>query len=104
MYVYISGPYSTPDPVDNTREAVKAAAKLREAGHDPFVPHLFLLWHFLSPAPYEAWMQLTLSWVKRCDALVRLPGESPGADREVELARELGIPVYARIEDLEPPR
>jgi hypothetical protein len=35
----------------------------------------------------------------RCDALLRLPGESPGADREVKRARELWIPVYGLLED-----
>jgi len=31
---------------------------------------------------------------------MRLPGESPGADREVALAAELGIPVFYSVEEL----
>jgi hypothetical protein len=35
-----------------------------------------------------------------CDAVLRLPGESRGADQDVAIARQLGIPVYLRIEDI----
>ena len=36
---------------------------------------------------------LDLRLVERCDVLVRLPGDSAGADREVAHARRRGIPV-----------
>ena len=39
------------------------------------------------------WMPDFLLWLASCDELVRLPGESAGADREVSEARRLGIPV-----------
>jgi hypothetical protein len=35
-----------------------------------------------------------------CDAILRLPGESAGADEEVKLAKELGKPVFYSIVDL----
>ena len=35
-----------------------------------------------------------------CDAVLRLPGESTGADQDVAIARQRGIPVYFRIEDI----
>ncbi len=34
------------------------------------------------------------------DALIRLPGESGGADAEVDCARALGIPVFCSIQRL----
>jgi hypothetical protein len=34
------------------------------------------------------------------DAVLRLPGASTGADQDVRIARERGIPVYFRIEDI----
>lgn len=34
------------------------------------------------------------------DALLRLPGESLGADLEVQRAEEIGIPVFKTIADL----
>jgi hypothetical protein len=41
-----------------------------------------------------------LPWVSVADAVLRLPGTSPGADREVALALSLGIPVYYDIEEM----
>jgi hypothetical protein len=32
--------------------------------------------------------------------VLRLPGESSGADKEVELAAQLGIPVFREIEEV----
>jgi hypothetical protein len=49
---------------------------------------------------FEDWMGLDLAWVEAADALIRLPGESVGADQEVALARKLGIPVFRNVYDL----
>jgi hypothetical protein len=38
--------------------------------------------------------------LQHCDAVLRLPGASTGADQDVRIARERGLPVYERIEDL----
>ena len=38
--------------------------------------------------------------ITRCDAVLRLPGESKGADEDVRLATELGLAVYYRLEDV----
>jgi len=32
--------------------------------------------------------------------VLRLPGESAGADQDVRIARERGLPVYDRVEDI----
>ena len=37
--------------------------------------------------------------ITRCDAVLRLAGESKGADEDVRLATERGLPVYYRLED-----
>ncbi|MFB2600279.1 DUF4406 domain-containing protein [Herbiconiux sp. P17] len=38
--------------------------------------------------------------LEHCDAVLRLPGESSGADTDVAIARERGIPVYFDIAEL----
>ncbi len=38
--------------------------------------------------------------LKLVDAVLRLPGASTGADNDVRLASERGIPVYYRLEDV----
>jgi len=35
-----------------------------------------------------------------CDALLRLPGESTGADQDVAIALSRGLDVYHRVEDI----
>jgi len=96
MRVYVAGPYSS-NPTAGTRAAILAASRLADAGHTPFVPHLSYFWDLLAPRPYTDWIRIDLEWVAQCEALVRLPGDSPGADREVAHARELGIPVYEGV-------
>ena len=36
----------------------------------------------------------------KCDAVLRLEGASKGADEDVRVARELGLPVYYRLADV----
>jgi hypothetical protein len=36
----------------------------------------------------------------RCDAVLRLPGKSTGADQDVAIAEERGLPIYYRLEDV----
>ncbi|MCU1664691.1 MAG: hypothetical protein JWR58_4756 [Pseudonocardia sp.] len=38
--------------------------------------------------------------LQHCDAVLRLPGESAGADQDVAIARERGIPVYTGLEEI----
>ena len=100
MRVYVSGPLSKGDVLGNVRRAVEAADELLALGHIPYVPHLTVFWHFHSPKPYESWMALDFAWLEVCDAVLRLPGESEGADREVDRARELGVPIYESVSRL----
>lgn len=38
--------------------------------------------------------------LERCDAVLRIGGESKGADEDVRIARERGLQVYLRMEDV----
>ena len=93
-YIYVAGPYTSGDPIINTRKAIEAGEQLRAMGFVPFIPHLSLIWHLVNPHDVDFWYAYDKEWIERCDALVRLPGESKGADAEVKLALELGLPVF----------
>lgn len=93
-WVYVAGPYTKPDPVHNTAKAVKMGTFLRQQGFIPIVPHLTMFWDYIDPAPYEEWLIYDLHLIDRCDVLLRLPGESSGADKEVEYALNHGMQVY----------
>ena len=38
--------------------------------------------------------------LQHCDAVLRLPGASTGADQDVRIAEERGLPVFHRVEDI----
>src|SRR5262245_56765122 len=38
--------------------------------------------------------------LRHCDAVLRLPGDSTGADRDVALAWEYGLPVYRNLHEI----
>ena len=96
--IYLAGPISS-DPLRHTYQAIKLAAELAKMGWLIHVPHVSVLAEMFAPLPYESWMHLDIrgvrrrdEMIRRCDALIRLPGESTSADRDLQLARELGLP------------
>jgi len=91
--VYVAGPYSS-NPAGNVRRAIEEAEKIEGIGAAVLIPHLSLLWDMVSPAPVGRWYERDLHLLERCDALVRIPGESYGADQEVAFAEERDIPVF----------
>ncbi len=100
MIIYISAPYSKGDVCENIRRACFAGDELLRKGHIPFVPHLTHLWHLISPKPYKEWLAIDLALMSMCDAVLRLDGESVGADLEVDEAKRLCMFVYYDIQDI----
>ena len=98
MRVYIAGPYTHGDVAVIVRTAMLAGMELMKAGHTVFIPHLTHYLHLLDPQPWEFWIRYDTGWVLSCDSVVRLPGDSLGADREVAIARENKIPVYFGVQ------
>lgn len=98
--VYIAGPYTAPDPVLNTRHAVKLAERVEASGAVAVVPHLAMLWHLVSPHPIDYWYDHDLAMLAHCHALIRFGGASEGADREVEFAERHSIPVFSEADPL----
>lgn len=99
--VYVAGPYTRPDPVENTHNAIREANRLQATGQMTcVVPHMSLLWHLILPHEEDYWYDYDLALLARCDALLRLPGESPGSDNEVRFAHDRDIPVFFSREAL----
>lgn len=95
--VYIACPYTKGDIAVNTRNSMVAWDILYSNGLFPFNPLYSHFQHLHSPRPYEDWTKYDDEWVRKCDALIRLPGESSGGDKEVQLAKDYNIPVlYAK--------
>jgi hypothetical protein len=67
---------------------MSTARVLISMGYAPFCPHLS---YHLDPAeelPRATWMEVELPWVSVADAVLRLRGESVGADIECAAARQ----------------
>jgi hypothetical protein len=92
--IYIAGPYTRGDVAINVRRAVEIATSLVDQGYAVYLPHLTHFWHLISPHEYQYWLDIDHQWLPLCDAVLRIPGESRGADKEADLATSLGIPVY----------
>lgn len=98
--VYIASPYTLGDVAVNVKKQIDVADELILLGFAPYVPLYSHFQHMVHPRPYETWTKLDLEWVKVCDCLLRLEGESSGADKEVEFARKNGIPVFYSFREL----
>lgn len=100
--VYVAGPVG---PMEGRAERVVAAITVGEQisaiGLSPFVPHLYFFWDSRHRHDYEFWMTHCITWVRQCEALFRMPGASPGADREEALAVSLGLPVFRDLKLLD---
>lgn len=98
--IYLASPYSNGDKQTNVDTQRRIAHVLLDLGYCPVVP---LLSHYLEEyraRPWEDWMQMDFELIRRCDALLRLPGESKGADMEVALAQQLKMPVFYTINEM----
>jgi nucleoside 2-deoxyribosyltransferase len=95
-HLYVAGPIgSDPEKMkENAKKAIVVGNDLRDLGFNVFIPHLGVWWQELYPRHLEDWMSHDFAWIKRCDAVFRISGHSPGSDREVAFAQEQGIPVF----------
>jgi hypothetical protein len=99
--VFISSPYTIGDVAVNVRKSIDAFIKLKENSFIPFSP--IAMSHFIQMVKeieYDSWLEWDFEWVKTCDCVLRLPGISNGADKEVEEAKKNNIPIFYSIEKL----
>lgn len=97
MIIYISAPYTIGRVNENIHRACIASDEILKKGHIPYIPHLNHLWDLISPKDYHTWLRIDIAILERCDAVLRLDGESKGADLEVETAKRYCMPVYYSI-------
>lgn len=95
LRIYVAGPYTNGDVVINVRRAIAAADYITyKLGHIAFCPHLIHLWHMVIPHSVDFWYEYDLEWLKVCDAILRLDGESKGANRKVKWADDHGLTIF----------
>ena len=100
MLIYLAGPYRAKTfwrVLLNILRAWIAARKLWLKGFFVFCPHLNSAFMGGKDTIEKLFQSGDLQILSFCDALLRLPGNSQGADIEVEQAREWCIPVYFSV-------
>lgn len=113
MLILIAGPYRSGTGGDPARMAAnlsaleEAAWPLFRAGHVPMIGEWVALPVLRSagagiddPLAEQVLYPTAARLLSRCDAVLRLPGESTGADQDVAIARERGLPVYHHIQEV----
>ena len=101
--IYISGPISLGDRIENLNQAMVAQRELMRRGFAPLNPMLSMLLPFAWDGEFQhgCWMAADIPWVAVADAVLRLPGRSVGADEEVQAAVRAGVPVFYSLAALE---
>jgi hypothetical protein len=107
MRIYLASPISS-NPEAILWVALENPNQIIDKGHNPYIPNLMYYLEERKEREYETWMTLDEEWLVTCEAVYRIPGESPGADREMKLAVDLGLLVIGHLDDLdwltEPPK
>lgn len=110
--LYIAGPISKGDLRANIRQACEAGIRLMKHGVAVHVPHLTCYMGQVyrgdgaipevlpSGTVIEDWYQMSLVEVRRCDGVLRLPGQSSGSDMEVDEARGMGKPIFHSVDEV----
>ena len=104
--IYVAHPIGANDEHRSRKiaAALEATRALLVAGFAPWTPGMFAASFGNSAADwllsYEQWCALDMEFLEVCHAVLRLPGESPGAEREVSRARALGLPVFHTVEEV----
>ena len=114
MMILIAGPYrsGTGDDPDrmaaNLRRLEEAAWPIFQKGHVPMIGEWVALPVLhgagggqVGDALYDQVMYPTAHrLLEHCNAVLRLPGASTGADNDVRIAQARGIPVYHSLDEI----
>ena len=112
--ILIAGPYRSgtdDDPArmaENLARLEEAAWPIFQAGHVPMIGEWVALPVLrsagakgpLDPLAEHVMYPTAERLLDHCDAVLRLPGASTGADQDVAIARERGLPIYHDIEQI----
>lgn len=98
--VYVASPYTKGSVSRNVRDGLGVADALMDAGYAVIAPLANHLQDLMFPRSADDWLGQDLRLVECCDVVLRLPGESNGADIEVAHAQDCDIPVAYGIDDL----
>lgn len=100
--LYVAGPMTTSgNPYDNVRVGALAGQRAFDLGWAPFVPHLSAISAMITGRhDWDEALEYDYAVLRRCDAMLLLPGASRGAEAEERLALHEGIWIFHGLVDL----
>lgn len=107
--VYVAGAYNASNIVDaleNMRKGMRASTEVFLAGFAPFVPwfdyHFNLMLQEGEKLTIQDYYNYSIAWLKVSDIMLVVEGweNSKGTKKEIEVAKEIGIPIYYRLEQM----
>lgn len=101
LKIYVAGPISAKDDYginDNVQAGILVGREIAKMGFYPFIPHLY--WFAGFDFTWSEWINFDDVWLRQCDALYYM-SSSPGADIELEHAKELGMPIFFTLSELQ---
>lgn len=105
--VYVAGAYSADNVTGvmrNMRHGIALAVQVMKAGFAPFAPWLDFQYGLMQEFGIKEYQAASMAWLEVSDAMIVQPigaQTSNGTIREILRAKELGIPVFYSIHDLE---
>ena len=114
LLVLVAGPYRSGTDGDpqrirqNLQRLESHALGVYNAGHIPLIGEWVALPLAAQAGSAEVGDAISQQYLypvagrllERCDAVLRIEGASKGADEDVRIARERGLPVYFRLQDV----
>lgn len=91
--IYLSGPITKGDRTLNFATACSIHKELMERGFSVLNPMLSMMHPDAWVIDHETWLENDLPWVACADIVLRLLGESKGAEAECRLAELSGVEV-----------
>jgi hypothetical protein len=114
LIILVAGPYrsgANGDPAKmaaNLHALEEHALAVYSLGHLPMIGEWVALPLSRAPGSKEIGDAISEEYLypvagrllERCDAVVRIPGQSKGADQDVRIAKERGLQIFQRIEEI----
>ncbi|MDI9768122.1 NUDIX hydrolase [Pantoea dispersa] len=114
MLILIAGPVRSGtegDPVlihANMRKLDEAALQVYHKGHTPVIGEWLALPLAAAAGSQAIGDEISEAYlypvahrlIQHCDAILRMPGASHGANNDIRIGRELGLNIYSHIDEI----
>ena len=103
--IYVAGPLTSSNPIilkKNINVAKKIGEEILRKGHFPYVPHThFHNWDIDLLEHYSIFYLHGIEIIRRWADAIFFIGPSKGANRELKIAKDLGLIIFTNLSQIE---